>query len=470
MRKSLIFQNGAILTLVLVFAGIFVLIFGGLVSFISLQYQQSKEKVSYYRALTIAEAGANYSRWHLAHAPNDFSFSGTYDYSDPETGVVGKYNVTVTPPTTCSTIVSIKATGWSLDYPNVKRTVLVTFGRPSLAQYAFLTNSDIWIGPNENVLGPLHSNGGIRMDGTQNALSTSAKTTYTCQPLFGCNPAQTKPGIWGSGPGGAAGLWSFPVPAIDFNGLTVDLAQLKTSAQNGGYYFGPSGVFGYHIQFKNDGTFNIYKVTKLQPAVDGWDTQNVKHTESNDIGNGNSETLVGNYPLTANGGCDTRSLIFVEDLKVWVDGVTKQPVTVAAAQFPDNAATNSTIIINGNITRADPTVTMTALIAQKNILVPLKSPNVLEIQAVMIAQKGAVQRYYYTNQGSDTIKNKITVRGSIITNNVWTWSWVDDNNNVISGYQNTVSSYEPALIYSPPPFFPSSGAQQFISWEEIPSS
>jgi len=160
--------------------------------------------------------------------------------------------------------------------------------------------------------------------------------------------------------------------------------------------------------------------------------------------------------------------IFVEDLKVWVDGVSKQPATVAAAQFPDNPTTNSTIIINGNLTRSDPTVTMVALIAQKNVLVPLKSPNVLEIQAVMIAQKGSVERYYYQNQGSDTIKNRIMVRGSIITNNIWTWSWVNSNNNVISGYQNTESYYEPALIYSPPPFFPSSGEQQFISWEEVP--
>jgi hypothetical protein len=466
-QKSTKKETGAILTLVLVFAGIFVMIFSGLVGYIFLQYQQSKQKVASEQALAIAEAGANYSRWHLAHAPNDYSFSGTYDYRDPETDVVGKYSLDISEPAACSTITTNKATGWSLDYPDVKRAVMIRFGRPSLAQYAFLTNSDVWIGENEQVRGPLHSNGGIRMDGTQNALSTSAKETYRCQPIHGCSPAQTKPGIWGSGAGGTNGLWTFPVPAIDFNSLTVDLAQLKTQAQNGGYYFGPSGAFGYHVQFKNDGSFNLYKVTKLQPAVDGWDTQGVKHTESNDIGNGNAETLVGSYPLTAGGGCDARSLIFVEDLRVWVDGVLRQKATVAAAQFPDNPTTNSTIIINGNLMRADPTATMVALIAQKNILVPLKSPNVLEIQAVMIAQKGAVQRYYYKNQGPDTIKNRIMVRGSIISNNIWTWSWVDNNNNVISGYQTTESYYEPALIYAPPPFFPSSGVQQFISWEEI---
>jgi len=105
---------------------------------------------------------------------------------------------------------------------------------------------------------------------------------------------------------------------------------------------------------------------------------------------------------------------------------------------------------------------MLALIAQKNILLPYDSPNVLEIQAVMMAQKGAVERYPYSNT-----KNRIMVRGSIITNKIWTWSYVDSHGNVVSGYENTESYYEPALIYNPPPYFPTSGDLEFISWEEV---
>ncbi len=81
----------------------------------------------------------------------------------------------------------------------------------------------------------------------------------------------------------------------------------------------------------------------------------------------------------------------------------------------------------------------------------------------MLAQKGAAKRYNYSNT-----KNRIMVRGSIITNKVWTWSYVDSHGNTTSGYQNTESYYEPALIYAPPPFFPSAGAPQLISWEETP--
>jgi len=451
-------KNGSMMILVLVYGAVFVLIFGGLAGFTFTQYRQSKEKVALNEALNIAEAGANYARWRLAHAPTDYNFSGTYDFNDPESGTIGRYTLEVAPPADCSTVVTIKSVGWTNDYPAVKRIISVRFGRPSLAQYAFLTNIDVWFGPDESLRGPFHSNGGIRMDGSQNALSTSAKTTYACQPEHGCSPAQTKPGIWGAGNGGTQGLWQFPVPAIDFNAITLDLAQLKIQAQSGGYYFGASGAFGYHLKFKNNGSFDLYKVTKLKADVNGMDTDGVWHNESNDI---DKETFLQNYVL-ASGECNVHNLIFLEDGKVWVDGNVKEKATVVAARFPDNPSTNASIIIPDNLTRADPKATLIALIAQKNILVPYYSPNVLEIQAAMMAQKGAVQRYYY----SGDIKNRIMIRGAMITNRIWTWTWVDSYNNVVSGYKTTQSYYEPALIYNPPPYFPSAGENQFISWEE----
>jgi hypothetical protein len=457
-------NRGAIITMVLVFGAIFIFLFSGMAGFVITQYRQIVQKVAINEALAVAEAGANYARWRLAHAPNDFGFSGIYDYRDPEGGLIGQYSLEITQPGECSTMIEIKSIGWASNRPSAKRTILVRYGRPSLAQYSFLTNSDVWFGGNEELQGPFHSNGGIRMDGTQNALSTSAKETYSCQPMHGCSPAQTKPGIWGTGNGNAEGLWEFPVPSVDFNAITTDLAQLKTRAQNGGYYFGPSGSFGYHIKLKTHGTFDLYRVTRLKANVSGRDTQGVTHNESNDF---DRESLIANYVL-AEGQCGVQNLIFIEDTKVWVDGTTDEKATIVAARFPDNPATNASIIINGSITRANPKATLIALIAQKNILVPLYSPNILEIQAVMVAQKGAVQRYYYSNSYSPYhTRNRIMVRGSIITNQTWTWSWVNSGGSVISGYQNTESYYEPALIYDPPPFFPASGDLQFVSWEEI---
>jgi hypothetical protein len=462
MKKNRNHEKGAIVVLVLVFGSIFVLIFSGLIGLTFTQYSQSKQKLALNEALEIAESGVNYARWRLAHSPNNYNFSGTYDYKDPEGGIIGRYVLEITRPGECSTMVTIKSIGWTLEYPNTKKTISVKYGRPSLAQYSFLTNSDVWFGENEELKGPFHSNGGIRMDGNQNALSASAKQTYTCQTYHGCNPPKTKPGIWGTGNGQTQGLWEFPVPSIDFNAITVDLAQLKAKAQNGGYYFGSSGAFGYHVKFKNNGSFDLYKVTKLKANVHGTDTQGNVYDESNDI---DKESFLQNYTLTS-GECNVHNLIFIEDNKVWVDGNVSEKATVVAARFPDNPSTNASIIINGNITRSDPKATLIGLIAQKNILVPLYSPNILEIQAVMMAQKGAVQRYYYSSAYSPWhIRSKIMVRGSIITNGVWTWSWISGSTTV-SGYQQTESYYESSLIYDPPPYFPSSGDLQFISWDE----
>ncbi|MEK7160395.1 MAG: hypothetical protein AAB724_00045, partial [Patescibacteria group bacterium] len=332
-------EKGAIVTLALVFGTIFIFIFTGLTGFISLQLTQSKQKVASYKALNIAEAGVNYARWHLAHAPTNFDFSGTYDYKDPEGAIIGQYALQITPPGECSGITQIESIGWTSDFPSIKRTVLIKFGRPSLAQYSFLTDSDVWFGDNEELQGPFHSNGGIRMDGQQNSISTSATSTYLCQPTHGCSPVQNKPGIWGTGNGNDDGLWEFPVPAIDFNALTLDMAQLKSAAQNGGYYFGPSGAFGYHVVFKNNGTFDLFNVTKLKSSVYGCDTDGACRWEQNDI---DKETLLQNYVL-ATGECNAQNLIFLEDGKVWVNGNAKEKATVVAARFPDNPTTNASI-------------------------------------------------------------------------------------------------------------------------------
>jgi len=92
-------NKGAILTLVLVFGAIFTLLLSGTLGFILIliliQLKQTRQKVAWHQALTIAEAGVNYYRWRLAHAPDDLSGGGEYDYNDPEGGIIGKYSLQI---------------------------------------------------------------------------------------------------------------------------------------------------------------------------------------------------------------------------------------------------------------------------------------------------------------------------------------------------------------------------------------
>ncbi len=457
-------QQGTILIFVVVMTGLFVFMLSGYLSMITFQQKLTNAKVAKIQALHIAEAGINYYRWHLAHEPEDYQ-DGTgqpgpyvHDYYDPTTGLIGTYSLEITPPESGSTVVTIKSVGWVNDYPDIKRTIEVKYGKPSLAKYSFLTNNDIWLGEDENVSGEMHSNGGIRMDGTNDSLVTSALTTYTCTPSHGCNN-ETKDGVWGAGPN--SDLWDFPVPQVDFNTITLDLATMKSEAQSNGDYYSGSN-YGYHITFLNDGTYNIYTVTSLATGLYQIDDDDFVgcETKSEQIA---SEVLIGNYPVP------TDSVIFVED-DLWIDGTLNGKITVAAARFPAQPSTYASIYINDNLqyVARDDTNAL-GLVAQKNIQVPRHAPTDLTIDGVLLAQQGRVYRGYYCWWWNRSVKNSIEVYGGIITNKIWTWTWVSGSTTV-DGYNNTNSIFHNNLLYSPPPYFPTSGQYQFISWEELPNS
>ncbi len=456
-------NKGSILIMAIVFTAVFVITAGGLVGLALSQNKLGLKKIAWQRSLEIAEAGINYYRWHLAHDPTDYQ-DGTespgpyvHDYNDPYGSKIGEFSLTITPPGNCTTAVEIKSTGYTVDEPNTRRTVRAQYALPSLAEFAFLTNSNVWFGEDEELHGPVHSNGGIRQDGENDGIMTSAKETYVCGIEHGCNN-ETKPGIWGDGE--LQVLWDYPVPLIDFNSITSDLVQLKSEAQSSGIYFGPSGL-GYHLVLKSDGSIDAYRVDQLMPNVsaydgDGW------ITESLDI---QTETFLGNYVLPSD--CAT---VFVED-DVWVEGVVNDDaVSIVSAVFPDVPSTNSSIIINGNLTYQNKNdQTSLALIAQKDVLIPLyAAPDDLQVDSVLLAQKGRTIRHYFSSAYSPyNIRNDIELYGSIITNESWTWTWVDGNGTVVSGYRNTETIYDPSLKYNPPPGFPTESEFDFIKWEEV---
>lgn len=423
-----------------------------------LQLRVIRSAVNRELAFQIAEAGVDYYQWRLAHFSDDFQ-DGTggagpyvHDFVDKNTQeVVGQYSLVITPPLPGSTIVTIQSTGWTLAHPTQTRVITTRYGIPSLAKYSFLTQTDVWIGDGESVSGELHANGGIRFDGTGNAPITSARQTYTCQTYHGCSPPQTKPGIWGSAPAGTQSFWDFPVPNVDFSAMTADFATIKSQADIEGIYLPPSNAQGYSLVFNSNNTVTVYKVTSLRSHERGWDVNWVAHNEDLDY---NNRTLQFTRAIPANG------LIYIED-RTWVEGAVSSRALVAAARLPYNPSTAPSILIPNNIvyTVKDGTVSL-GLLAQKDVLVTYFSPNILEIDAALVAQNGSCQRYYFPGN----IKSDITVYGSTASFGVWTWSWVSGGS-IVSGYRNTHSIYDANLLYAPPPSFPlSTDGYQQISW------
>lgn len=451
-------QTGYITAALLVSAGTAAIVLYGLAFLIITQLKIVQRQHHSAQALTIAEAGLNYYRWHLAHAPNDFTDStgqpGPYvhQYSDPQSGVIGEFSLEITPPSEGSSIVTITSTGSTIELPSLTRTVTAQYGKPSMAQYSFLHDSNIWFGSGLTINGQAHSNGGIRNDGLNNSLVTSALETYTCGDETGCSPAETKDGVWGAG--GDQGLWQYPVIPVDFNSISVDFANMRTASQTDGQYLGPSGNWGYHVVFNADGTVSIYNITNTSYYW-GYDTgigwlelyQNIT-----------GENLVGTYQQAET------PIIFAED-HIWVEGVITSPVQVAAARFPIDT-NNMNIWLYDNLTYAlyDGSI-QAGITAQNDIIIALNIPNNFAVDGALLAQGGHIIRHYYNCCGySNDIRNSFTMNGSVISAEKSYWNW--GGSPPSSGFQTRSINYDPNLRYTPPPYFPTTGEYEFISWTE----
>ena len=452
-------QAGFIIMYEVLIIFIFSLVMLSVVSYAALQLRAVRTTVAREQSFQIAEAGINYYQWRLAHFPTDYQdgtgVAGPYvhDYIDKSTSdVIGRYSLQITEPPIGSTVVTIQSTGYTLANPNIKRTITTRYGIPSLAKYGFLTNSDVWIGDSESVSGEMHANGGIRFDGTGNAPIASARLNYTCPSWSGSPCPINRNGIWGSASAATQFYWDYPVPGIDFSGLTSDLANMRTEAQASGIYRGASGGQGYSLVFNPAGTVSTYRVNSLRAHASGTDVNGVAHNEDLDY---NGRTLLSTVPLPANG------IMFLED-RVWVEGTVRGRVTVAAARLPYNPGTAPSIMIPNNIVySAKDGSDSLGLVSQKDILVTFFAPANLEINAALIAQNGSTQRFYFVGN----TKTFISVYGSIMSFGVWTWSWVNSSGVVVSGYNSTSTVYDSYLLYSPPPKFPlAATSYEQLSW------
>ena len=458
-------NKGSISILILVFGVVASVTMGGLIVMSSTQFSYTQRNVNNEQALSIAEAGINYYRWHLAHDPSDYQdgtgLPGPYehDYLDPQGGTVGRYSLQITPPASGS-LIEVTSTGWTVAQPNVRRSIKATFGSPSLARFAFLHNSNVWFGTGMTINGEVQTNAGIRQDGVNNSTLKSSKTTYTCGIESGCDPAVTKPGIWGNG--GPAALWEFPVTGIDFVGINVDFNGLKSTAQTDGVYYGPSGAQGYHLVFNPDGTADVFTVTQTD-YYKGW---------SYDYGCENLYQIIDDETVNGTHIVADNPVFFFEDT-LWVEGTLNGQTTVAAARFPLGSYQED-IWIPDNLVYVDRSGDhKLGLIAQNDIAFAKDVPqNSFEVNGALLAQSSRVLRHHYNysgcKQGNPGMKNDLVIYGSIISNLIAYWNFGGGGGgNPTSGFVHRTITNDPNLYYDPPPFFPSNGEVELVKWEEV---
>ncbi len=468
------------LVLVLVFGAIFFLIVTSFVGYVVTQSKVVESKYMKERSLDIAEAGLNYYRWFLAHNPgnatNGTGVPGPYvhDYYDPEGGKIGEFSLSIASSTACGDVyaIDITSTGYTTENPNAKRIIYGRYAQPTVAEYSYVINSNVWAGSDRTIIGPYHSNGVIRMDGTNLSTVTSGQETWVCDGSMSCAPTSTGgvvAGVYGDGVNDH--LWNYPSPPINFTGLTIDLAAMQAKAQTGGgRYHGPSGNYGYRIVFNTNGTYDLYRVTGTTQywgytSEAGWVQE--RHVIS-------ANTFVANYTIPS--AC---SIIYVED-KVWLEGVVRGKVSIAAADV-DTAGVSPSIILNNNITYANATSGLLA-IAEQDVLVGLSVPTTMTLNGIFVAQNGRFGRNHYcTNDCSATAgdqglsnaldpyvsRSSLTVNGTIVSNGREGTKWTSGGV-FQSGFQTRANSYDRDLVADPPPLTPEvSDTYRFIEWREV---
>lgn len=480
--------RGVTIMLVLAFMGVFGIIIVTVSSYAMQQGKYGRALFAREQALHIAEAGLEYYRWFLAHYPNDLTDGtgqpGPYVHAvvEPEGGQIGSYSLVVASSTQCgvSQWIDITSTGRSDANQTFSRTLSARYMKPSVAEYNSILNANVWVGADRSVFGPYHTNGGVRMDGTNNAEVTSSVSSWTCDGSFGCSPTQSKPGVWGAGSGSA--LWSYPVATIDFAGIATNFSTLKTYAQNDGLLLEPTRVLlngiqqgstfssvggsdqrGFRVVFNSNGTVSVYRVTSTS-GVTALHIDNLSQWTT-DYHTITAEVLHGTYTLPSD--C---ALVYAQ-AKTWIQGTVSGKLTLVAA---DTGAYNPDIILNNNISynTTDGSTGLTA-IAERSVLYPLVIPSTMTVRGIFVAQSGYYGRNLYPCWYSpNDIRTSLTVHGTVVSNQrvgtKWTYSGVSGcSSGSTSGFLTRTDTYDRLLAFAPPPFTPTVSADHvFVLWRE----
>ncbi len=465
-------QSGVTTLLVLLYMGLFVLILSTISGYALTQSRYGRALAAREQALHVAEAGLEYYRWFLAHNPSILTAGvglvspKTYTEVDPETGAVGDATVTATATLQCGAVqwIDLESRGIASADPVFPRTLTARYMRPSVAEYSYVVNTNVWAGSDRNIRGPYHSNGGVRMDGGSNSNVSSSVANWNCTASYGCNPTQgSAPGVVGNGTNPE--LWKYPATTIDFALIAVNFSDLRTKAQAGGIYYGPaagsSNERGYRVIFNTDGTFTLYRVT----STDGYPSFSSQYGNTTEHSVITGQTLIGTFNVPSS--C---SLMFFED-RVWVEGTVNAKVTVVAAT-PSNGSTPDAYLNNNILYNAYDGTDGLTVVAERNVLIPLVAPDMMEIHGIFIAQSGHYGRDYFSI--SDTpasldqyvSQTRLTTIGTVVSNGRTGTSWICGGI-FCSGFQTRFDYYDQLVAFSPPPFTPIASTNYgFSLWRE----
>jgi type II secretory pathway pseudopilin PulG len=486
-------ERGYVLLLVLLVLGVVGMMAATLLTSVLVNQEHVTRDRTFTQSLAVAEAGLNQYLWMVAAGSsseaNDFALPGnmgpdvhkqTIVLADRENSSKGTYTIEITPPSATDARITVKVTGFAEASSDGERTVSAHIGRPSFCEYILLVDDAVYIGgaPDEPARvwhGKTHSNSGIRIE------TYNITDTVTCGRSTYSYSGQTKPGVWSqyiSSTHACRALWSYPVPAVDFDTVTSDFVRLSGLATgvNNLPYVSPTSsgaAHGWYIKLLPDKTYQVAQVTG--------------EFEGKTYGSGKKQGGYLTYgALSAARPYPASGVIYSND-NVWVEGanVTGRLTIACSGQLNPSGKTAATSInVVGDITYAakDGTVVV-GLIAQNNVKIPMYAPMEkdgalpqmdMEIDAAIIAQQGAEYVSFDSSgpsNGWGVRRHMLTFYGSIASKGTpFRRTGELDGSSDYAGFKYGTNIYDPYLLYNPPPYFPTIGSYQILDWQELPLS
>jgi hypothetical protein len=467
-------DRGSILVIVIVYTTVFAFLFTSLIGYLLSQYRWVQFTAERERALHIAEAGIEYYRWRMAHYPNDLT-DGTgvpgpyvHVFEDPESGPIGEYSLQIGGTILCgqAQVVTITSTGRTYANPDAERTVIARIARPSVADYSYIVDSNVYAGSSRTITGPYHSNGVVRMDGVNLSLVTSKINTASCADtgLGGCSG--TIQGVYGDGPNSE--WWRWNQPEIPFVNFDHDFGQLEPLAQSDGIHLPKISndvtSYGYYLVLRADRRVDIYEVDGIWRNVVSRlpSGQALSFPELAGTIN-NYRTFIATQDIPQD--CP---LIYVSD-RVWLEGIVSGKVTVVAN---DTGAIAPDLFIQSSITYASSSVVdgLTVL-AERNILLPLYIPDTMTISGIFLAQKGTYGRNLYECGACTSVdpyrsykeRGTLNTTGTIVSKLRTGTAWTNGQ-----GFSIRNDNYDRNLANDPPAMTPFTSPDfRIIQWREV---
>lgn len=304
-------------------------------------------------------------------------------------------------------------------YNGVRDTIIVIWGQSKFSKFAYFSaieGSIYWI-TGDTVWGPFHTQ--QRMNVSGNPVFYGKVTTKN--GLFK-SPSSSKPKFYGG--------YQSPV-SID---LPANLNPLKVAAQTGGRYISGTDV---EITFNADSTITVKE------------------------GSGSPQT----YPI---GDYAPNGTIFVENGNLRVKGTVAGKMTIGATGSSGLAKGNVYIdddIVYKRNPQAGPSPDLLGICAQNDVIITDNAANNsnVRIEAALFSLSGGLKAQNYNTR---PVSGTIHLVGGITQYQRGPVGTFSGSPPVINhGFQKNYR-YDTRLMVDSPPFFPTTGSYEILSWYE----